>query len=55
MTKDQPAAILRKDYRSPDFWIDKVDLEFDNPQEIELRLLALTARRLAEELYGYYD
>ena len=33
----------------------KVDLEFDNPQEIELRLLALTARRLAEELYGYYD
>ena len=33
----------------------KVDLEFDNPREIELRLLALTAKRLAEELYGYYD
>ena len=33
----------------------KVDLEFDNPREIELRLLALVAKRLGEELYGYYD
>lgn len=33
----------------------KVDFEFDNPREIELRLLALIGRRLGEELYGYSD
>ena len=33
----------------------KVDFEFDNPRDIELRLLALIGRRLGEELYGYSD
>lgn len=33
----------------------KVDFEFDNPRDVELRLLALVGRRLGEELYGYYD
>ena len=32
-----------------------VDFEFDNPRNIELRLLALIGIRLGEELYGYSD
>ena len=33
----------------------RVDIEFDDRQEIEMRLLILVARRLGEELYGYSD
>lgn len=33
----------------------KVEFGFDNPREIELRLLALIAKRVGEDLYGYYD
>jgi len=33
----------------------RVEFGFDNPREIELLLLKTIAKRLGEELYGYYD
>ena len=51
MSAEKPQAVFRKDYRSPDYWIDTVDLEFDLGAEETRVRCTLTIRR-REDVVG---